>query len=129
MTSEIIHDKIIFTPGDVDLSKSPLRKGIHDETYVLGAFNPGLTRLPNGNLLMMVRVAEALKKNIVDNKLQVIRKPAGKCIGSGSRAVYCASAVKTRISTLRFLAWFRGSAGSAGRSQPTPSTENLFGSS
>jgi len=29
-------------------------------TYVLGAFNPGFARLPNGNLLLMVRVAEAL---------------------------------------------------------------------
>lgn len=26
------------------------------ETHVLGAFNPGMTRLPNGNVLLMVRV-------------------------------------------------------------------------
>ena len=31
---------------------------------MLGAFNPGLTRLPNGNLLLMVRVAEALREPI-----------------------------------------------------------------
>ncbi|MBI9070398.1 MAG: hypothetical protein JEY94_02300 [Melioribacteraceae bacterium] len=75
MKTEITKDKIVFAPGDVDLSKSPLRNGINSETYVLGSFNPGMTRLPNGNLLMMVRVAEALKKNIINNKLQVIRKP------------------------------------------------------
>jgi len=34
------------------------------DTVVLGAFNPGLTRLPNGNLLMMVRVAEALREPV-----------------------------------------------------------------
>ena len=57
-------DKIVFRPGDVDLLFSPLRKDINVETYVLGAFNPGMTRLPNGNLLIMVRVAEALKESI-----------------------------------------------------------------
>ena len=30
----------------------------------MGAFNPGLARLPNGNLLLMVRVAEALKEPV-----------------------------------------------------------------
>jgi predicted GH43/DUF377 family glycosyl hydrolase len=53
-------DKIVFQPRDVDLSKSPLRSNPDMETYILGAFNPGLTRLPSGNLLMMVRVAESL---------------------------------------------------------------------
>lgn len=75
MQNVITKDTIIFTPGDVDLSQSPLREGISEETYVLGTFNPGMTRLPNGNLLMMVRVAEALAKNIIDEKLLVIRKP------------------------------------------------------
>jgi len=53
-------DYLAFTPNDVDLTRSPLRATLRAETYVLGAFNPGFTRLPNGNLLMMVRVAEAL---------------------------------------------------------------------
>lgn len=75
MNKSLNKDIIIFSPEDVDLSQSPLRNGISEETYVLGAFNPGLTRLPNGNLLMMVRIAEALKKNIRDDKLLVIRKP------------------------------------------------------
>ena len=35
---------------------------------MLGAFNPGLTRLPNGNLLMMVRVAEALNEPVRDGR-------------------------------------------------------------
>ena len=71
--SFIKSDYLIFTPGDVDLSYSPLRKGINRSTYVLGAFNPGLCRLPNGNLLMMVRVAEALSKPAIDNNVHCIR--------------------------------------------------------
>lgn len=69
----IISDHLIFTPADVDLAFSPLRKGIKQTTYVLGAFNPGLCRLPNGNLLMMVRVAEALVSPVVDDKVYCIR--------------------------------------------------------
>ncbi len=65
-------DKLVFVPDDVDLSKSPLA-GLGAETFVLGAFNPGLTRLPNGNLLMMVRIAEALKKPIFDGSVHAIR--------------------------------------------------------
>ncbi len=71
-------DKLIFTPDDVDLARSPLRRGITEPTYVLGAFNPGFTRLPNGNLLMMVRVAEALVDPVRDGNVRAIRwTPAG----------------------------------------------------
>ena len=66
-------DKIVFSPEMVDLTRSPLRNGIDTETYVLGAFNPGLSRLPNGNLIMMVRIAEAIKAPIDDSKLYIIR--------------------------------------------------------
>lgn len=66
-------DILIFRPGDVDLSFSPLRKDIDVATYVLGAFNPGLTRLPNGNLLIMVRMAEALKEPVFDGMIHSIR--------------------------------------------------------
>ena len=66
-------DLIIFGPDDVDLSRSPLRSWIHEETYVLGAFNPALTRLANGNLLLMVRVAEALRNPIRDGFIHSIR--------------------------------------------------------
>ncbi len=66
-------DHLIFSPGDVDLSQSPLRNGLKDHTYVLGAFNPGLCRLPNGNLLLIVRVAEALKMPVFDNNAHCIR--------------------------------------------------------
>ena len=67
-------DQLIFSPGDVDLSQSPLRNGLDEgTTYVLGAFNPGLCRLPNGNLLLMVRVAEALKKPVLNDKAYSIR--------------------------------------------------------
>jgi predicted GH43/DUF377 family glycosyl hydrolase len=66
-------DRLVFTPDDVDLSRSPLAGFLDAETYVLGAFNPGLTRLANGNLLMMVRIAEALRTPIHDGKVHAIR--------------------------------------------------------
>ncbi len=66
-------DRLVLTPDDIDLSRSPLAGQLGEETYVLGAFNPGLTRLPNGNLLMMVRVAEALRTPIRDGHVRAIR--------------------------------------------------------
>ena len=74
-------DKLILVPDDIDLSRSPLAGHLDQETYVLGAFNPGLTRLANGNLLMMVRVAEALRKPIFDGNVHAIRWEADA--GSG----------------------------------------------
>ena len=71
-------DRLIFTPDDVDLARSPLRRGIAEPTYVLGAFNPGFTRMPTGNLLMMVRIAEALVDPVRDGCVRAIRwTPAG----------------------------------------------------
>lgn len=66
-------DKLVLTPGDIDLSRSPLAGQLSADTFVLGAFNPGLTRLPNGNLLMMVRVAEALRDPIRAGHVHAIR--------------------------------------------------------
>ncbi|WP_085809403.1 glycosidase [Sphingomonas sp. TZW2008] len=66
-------DHLVFAPDDVDLSRSPLAGRIDEETYVLGAFNPGMTRLPNGNLLLMVRIAEALRTPIRDGHVRAIR--------------------------------------------------------
>jgi predicted GH43/DUF377 family glycosyl hydrolase len=66
-------DYLIFTPDDVDLARSPLRRGIDVDTYVLGAFNPGMTRLPSGNLLLMVRVAEALREPVDGAMVRAIR--------------------------------------------------------
>ncbi|WP_242139538.1 glycosidase [Sphingomonas sp. TREG-RG-20F-R18-01] len=75
------HDALIFTPADVDLTKSPLAGQIDAETYVLGAFNPGMTRLPNGNLLLMVRIAEALRTPIKDQQIHAIRwHDGGYCL-------------------------------------------------
>jgi len=73
MGIKFLHDKLIVTPNDIDLAYSPLRHDIHEDTFVLGAFNPGLAQLPNGNLLIMVRVAEALKNPIVDGNIRAIR--------------------------------------------------------
>ncbi len=66
-------DRIVFAPDDVDLSRSPLRRGIAEPTFVLGAFNPALTRLPGGNLLLLVRIAEALTNPIRDGRVRSIR--------------------------------------------------------
>ncbi|USI74529.1 glycosidase [Sphingomonas morindae] len=66
-------DVLIFRPDQVDLTRSPLRRGISEPTYVLGAFNPGMTRLANGNLLLMVRVAEALAEPVRDEGVRAIR--------------------------------------------------------
>ncbi|MDP3737741.1 MAG: hypothetical protein Q8R02_10145 [Hyphomonadaceae bacterium] len=71
-------DAIVFGPQHVDLSRSPLRGSVTEETYVLGAFNPGLTRLPNGNVLMMVRVAEALRRPVREEHVLAIRWNAGR---------------------------------------------------
>ena len=71
-------DRLIFIPDEVDLSFSPLRKNLSQATYVLGAFNPALCRLPSGNLLMMVRVAEALSNPVANNKVYTIRWDAEK---------------------------------------------------
>jgi predicted GH43/DUF377 family glycosyl hydrolase len=66
-------DYLIFRPDDVDLRKSPLRRSLDTGTYVLGTFNPGLTRLPSDNLLLMVRVAEALREPTFDGRVHAIR--------------------------------------------------------
>ncbi|WBH17065.1 glycoside hydrolase family 130 protein [Sphingomonas radiodurans] len=66
-------DHLVFSPDDVDLSRSPLAGQLGEETYVLGAFNPGMTRLPNGNILLMVRIAEALRAPIRDGNVRAIR--------------------------------------------------------
>jgi predicted GH43/DUF377 family glycosyl hydrolase len=77
---EQIANRIIFSPLDVDLAKSPLRAGLGNVTYVLGAFNPGLARLPNGNLLLMVRIAEALSEPVKDGHIRSIRWSGGKFV-------------------------------------------------
>ena len=66
-------DRLVFTPFMVDLGRSPLAGHFAAETYVLGAFNPGMTVLPNGNILLMVRVAEALRTPVHDGKVHAIR--------------------------------------------------------
>ncbi len=66
-------DQLVLVPDDIDLARSPLAGQLGVETYVLGAFNPGLTRLPNGNLLLMVRVAEALRQPVRNGHVHAIR--------------------------------------------------------
>ena len=73
-------DRLVFCPDDVDLRRSPMAGQLGMETYVLGAFNPGMTRLRDGNLLMMVRIAEALKGPIADGHVHVIRWSEGRFV-------------------------------------------------
>ena len=72
-------DRLVLVPDDIDLARSPLAGHLGVETYVLGAFNPALTRLPNGNMLMMVRVAEALRQPVRDGNVHAIRWDEGRC--------------------------------------------------
>ena len=78
MTTAPHDDHLIIVPDDIDLSKSPLAGQLALPTYVLGAFNPGLTRLPNGNLLLMVRIAEALREPVQGDHVHAIRWEAGR---------------------------------------------------
>ncbi|RLD70237.1 MAG: glycosidase [Bacteroidetes bacterium] len=73
MKNNFPFDKIIITPDDIDLYYSPIKKDIGVDTFVLGAFNPGMAKLPNGNIILMIRIAEALKTPIVDDKIHSIR--------------------------------------------------------
>ena len=76
-------DRLVFAPGDVDLARSPLAGRVAAETYVLGAFNPGLTRLASGNLLMMVRIAEALREPVRGGKVHALRWAGGDYVLDG----------------------------------------------
>ena len=73
-------DRLVIVPDDIDLTRSPLRPTLEADTFVLGAFNPGMTRLPNGNLLLMVRIAEALCAPIEDGGIRAIRWEAGRYV-------------------------------------------------
>lgn len=76
-------NRLVFAPADVDLSRSPLAGQFAAETYVLGAFNPALTVLPSGNLLMMVRVAEALREPVAGGKVHAIHWNEGRYVLDG----------------------------------------------
>ena len=73
MHNKFPFDEIIIKPEDIDLGFSPIKKDLNIDTYVLGAFNPGMSRLPNGNIILMVRIAEALKTSVFNNKIHSIR--------------------------------------------------------
>ncbi|MBA3667393.1 MAG: glycosidase [Sphingomonas sp.] len=79
-TTAFAEDRLVLVPDDIDLGRSPLAGRLGMGTFVLGAFNPGLTRLANGNLLMMVRIAEALKAPIADGHVHVIRWESGRFV-------------------------------------------------
>jgi len=77
----ILSDKLVLSPGDIDLNMCPIHVKTGIETFILGTFNPGMTRLPNGNLLLMVRVAEAIKEPIREGRFRFIRwTPGGEYV-------------------------------------------------
>jgi predicted GH43/DUF377 family glycosyl hydrolase len=76
-------DRLVVTPDMIDLGRSPLAGHLQAETYVLGVFNPALTRLPSGNLLLLARVAEALRQPICDGKVHAIRWDAEQYVLDG----------------------------------------------
>ncbi|MBO9711736.1 glycosidase [Sphingomonas sp.] len=73
-------DRLVLGPDDIDLARSPLAGHFDAETFVLGAFNPALTRLPSGNLAIFVRVAEALREPIFDGHIHAIRWCEGRYV-------------------------------------------------
>lgn len=83
MTEPFPIDRLVFTPSMIDLARSPLAGHLGVATYVLGAFNPALTVLSSGNLLLLVRVAEALREPVVDGKVHAIRWDAGRYVLDG----------------------------------------------
>lgn len=66
-------DKIVFGPDDVDQEFRPIGDKLELETEILGTFNPGMIRLSNGNILLMVRVAEKLVEPERDGHMHLIR--------------------------------------------------------
>jgi hypothetical protein len=90
--------RLILGPDDIDLSRSPLAGHFDAETYVLGAFNPALTRLPNGNLAIFVRVAEALRQPIFDG---ISTRSAGRPATASllTKAGSCSTPGRSSLST------------------------------
>jgi len=108
-------DRLVFKPRDVDLTFSPMNKDLDVETFVLGAFNPGMTRLPNGNLLIMVRIAEALKNPVYNGMIHSIRwspdgylldaYPLSDTIADDPRKFYIKKYEPLNITALTSLSW------------------------
>jgi predicted GH43/DUF377 family glycosyl hydrolase len=73
-------DRLVLVPDDIDVARSPLAGSLDAATYVLGAFNPALTRLSNGNLLMVARIAEALRHPIENGHVHAIRWDDGRYV-------------------------------------------------
>ncbi len=73
-------DRLVVVPDDIDLHRSPLRPTLDAETFVLGAFNPGMTVLANGNILLMVRIAEALAHAVEGDAVRAIRWDRGQYV-------------------------------------------------
>ena len=78
MKNLIVKDKIVFSPNDLNEDIKPLQEDIDNETEIIGTFNPGMTTLLNGNILLMIRVAEAIKNYELDDYILTPRFDANK---------------------------------------------------
>lgn len=78
MTISFKDDRIVFNPGDIRDDFRPLRQHTGRETFILGVFNPGVTRLADGTILCMVRVAEALREAVDGDWILTPRMDTGK---------------------------------------------------
>ena len=61
MSITTLNDKVVFSPENISINFCPVAKDTGKETFILGTFNPGMSRLKNNNILLMIRIAEALK--------------------------------------------------------------------
>jgi beta-1,2-mannobiose phosphorylase / 1,2-beta-oligomannan phosphorylase len=73
MKYDLLKDIKIFSPKDIPKDKHILGNLLKKKTKILATFNPGLTRLKNKNLLMMVRIAEQLIDVETKTHVQAIR--------------------------------------------------------
>ena len=69
MSIKPLNDRIVFSPGDIREDFRPVGKDTGKETFIQGTYNPGMTRLKNGHILLMVRVAEHLRQVTEQNRV------------------------------------------------------------
>lgn len=67
MNIKPLNDRIVFNPGNIDPDFRPMGKGTGKKTFIQGTYNPGMARLKNGNILLIIRVAEHLEKPVEKN--------------------------------------------------------------
>ena len=64
MNIKPLDNRIVFSPGDIDPDFRPFEKDTGKETFIQDTYNPGMTRLKNGNILLIIIVAGHLEKPV-----------------------------------------------------------------